>query len=165
MEPTMSYLSELLATVRNEHNMTLEFCASAADISKSQINRWELGETEPWARYLRALFRLTGDPRLAQYVHPNMALVHLMQAPAPPVAPPGDPAESTEELLSAIEELTKVAKYTHGILKDGQVDDHDDTAILNLQKRSQRVLEIIQVNQRNIAAWREQADRRRARQP
>lgn len=156
----MGYINGLVKQVREDHQFTQEFMAECADVDRSEICRWELGEREVRANYIRVLFRVTKDQRLLNYIHPSVALVYPLE-PAP-LPPPGDASESNAELLERIEDLAKIVRDNQEIFKGG-IEASDADRIQAMQIKSQRVIETLVRHNRNTSAWLEAAERKAGR--
>ena len=161
----MAFANELIRTVREQSQMTLEGVSLYADFALSTIHKYEQGQSEVPARYVRSLYQITGDLRLARYMFPAMSFDAPRRSKAAekkaPVPPPGDPRKSNEELLNAIQDLADVAKCNNLIFQDGAVTAADTAAILKQQTCGERVIEILQRHFRNMDAARDAAEKAR----
>lgn len=160
MDGDMAFLNELVRTIRERHNFTLEQVAAISDLATCTVNRYELGEREVSFRYVRHLFAATGDMQLLRYFSAGVAdalcTAQSRQQPAPKRQPPPDgPQDLLARELEAIGDLTQAAKYIERIVRDGRVDQSDHQAILNLHKQHEEVRAIMDAADRSLTAWAE----------
>jgi len=166
---TLGYGNDLARRVREDHSLTQDNVGRAADLAESSICRAELGERELTARHLRALYALTHDLRVIQYICPGLSIEQEGCSRSPIATtsvrtpPAGNPLGSNEKLLAAIELLAAAAKYNAKTLADGVIDDADHDMIANEQKHLNDVSAIIAEHQRNLAAWIDEHERLRSK--
>lgn len=166
MKGTMGFINQLIRDVREKRDLTLEAAALHCDCSVSAISRWELGEREVPARYVRALFSLTRDLRLVQYIDPACQQIMVpsgsvngkVSARTPPA---GDPRDVLPKVIAATRKLTAALEYAERIVRDGLVDESDDQAILASQRSTCEVVALINAYNQAIMAWRDQAEKGR----
>ena len=163
--------NEVARDVRISRGWKLEAVAHLTGYSVSHISAIELGQRRAVPLYLRALWQATLDLRIPQTVAPNVVEVIrqalLSDLPATPpqtperVPPPGDPRELLSRLLAAMSEFTKVAQYAEQIVRDGKIDESDDTAITSYLGHSNHVVQAIADANRALMHWRDQAEQKR----
>lgn len=160
----MAFLNDLVRQVREQHGLSLEGVAAAADLSITSIHRYEQGDREVSLRYYRSLFSMTGDRRLLQYFSPPLAEAVCSAAARQDTSgkrrpPPGDPKDLLSRELIALAGLTKAAQYIETIVADGLVDESDHQAVLHLQRKHEEVRAIMDAADRALVAFLEDVNK------
>ena len=171
-EAIMGFGNDLVRHVREDHDLTLAQVGLAADLSESTICRAELGERELLARHVRALFAITVDLRLIQYMFPGVSIASPTTDAADEAAsaeprqrptrtpPAGDPGQSNARLIEAIERLAGAARYNAKTMRDGVVKESEYEMVAIEQGLLNKVAGIIAEHQRNLVAWVDENERK-----
>ena len=159
MNATMGRINELIRNVREHYGLTLEHMATVSDCSVSAISRYELGEREVSARYLRSLFTVTRAGCLVGWFDGQLyeALQHRAPAPVPP------PKDINEILPLAIEAMKRdVARleYVQRIVNDGKVDEESDGEAIDQALAEGAASRLMSAElERSLLYWRHQSNR------
>jgi len=156
-EIDMGWDNEIIRSVRRDADLKLEAVAAHTGCSTSAINRYEIDGVSIPVRYVKGLHDLTRDFRLHQLIDPGCHLVPgNMVVRIPPVTPLD---ELLPKVLAEIKRFGLLAETVERIVRDGRVDESDDTAIDALFDLSNKLTARMIETNRSIVAHREAACR------
>jgi len=161
----MPFANEVIREVRLSNNIKLESLSRCMGYSTSQINAVENGDRRATIKFVRSMFHATGDLRLVELIAPGVAAqlaesATLKRKNRPTrTPPPGDPKQLLPELLSVLEACTAATRYVEQIVRDGRVDESDDTAIAGFMERSNSAVKLLAKANRAMIAWRDETER------